>query len=54
MNQYAITYINEAGTFTRTDIVRAETIHSVYPDPQPGEVVYSIFLTDQEPSNVQG
>jgi hypothetical protein len=53
MNQYAITYINEDGKF-RTETVYAETIHNTYPDPQPGEVVYSIFLTDQEPSNVQG
>jgi hypothetical protein len=54
MNQYAITYINEAGTFTRTDIVRAETIHSVHTNPEPGEVVYSIFLIKPEAPSVQG
>jgi hypothetical protein len=53
MNQYAITYINEGGTF-RTETVYAETIHNTHPDPAPGEVVYSIFLTDREPSSVQG
>jgi hypothetical protein len=54
MNQYAITYINEAGTFTRTDTVHAETIHATVTNPQPGEVVYSIFLIKPEAPSVQG
>jgi hypothetical protein len=53
MNQYAITYINEGGAF-RTETVYAETIHNTYPDPQPGEVVYSIFLIKPEAPSVQG
>jgi hypothetical protein len=53
MNQYAITYINEGGKF-RTETVYAETIHNTHPEPETGEVVYSIFLTDREAPSVQG
>jgi hypothetical protein len=53
MNQYAITYISEDGAF-RTETAYAETIHNTHPDPQPGEVVYSIFLTDRGPSALAG
>jgi hypothetical protein len=53
MNQYAITYINDFGTF-RTETVHAETIHNAHTNPEPGEVVYSIFLIKPEAPSVQG